>query len=93
MQSEPCQPGKHRNPSPSHEIGAWCNDCGQFVRLVHFEPKPETYLIDGRNEITRIEPNLETPDRPPKPCGCGWYRQPDGSLLHWYCTVEHMLDD
>lgn len=39
---------EHRNPSPSQEVGAWCNDgCGQFVPLSRFPQEPSQFYPDG----------------------------------------------
>jgi hypothetical protein len=46
--AEVCSVGKHHNPSPSHAIGAWCQDCGGFVPLSYFDPEPGSYFVDGR---------------------------------------------
>lgn len=41
----------------------------------------------------RFEPNpLWTPNSV-KTCKCGWYAQEDGTFMHWYCSMEHFLDD
>jgi hypothetical protein len=59
MTNDRCSAGKHHNPSPSHGIGVWCNDCGQFVHISHFDPIPETYLGDLRDHV-RIRWDTET---------------------------------
>lgn len=44
---------RHEKPSPSQEVGAWCNSgCGQFLPIPRFTPSPAraagSYYIDGR---------------------------------------------
>lgn len=42
----------------------------------------------------KFEPDpLWTPTNVSRPCKCGWYTQEDGSFMHWYCSMEHFLDD
>lgn len=64
---------RHSNPSPSHDVGAWCNGtgygtpdqgCGQFVPLSSFrdlrqdESPRASYLGDLRWALSVVEPLL-----------------------------------